>query len=396
MKIGIIRETKTPPDKRVPFSPLQCKKLKEDFNLEVFVQPSPIRCFTDNEYLEEGIQLKEDLSDCDYLFGVKEVKLDALVSNKKYFFFSHTIKEQPYNKTLIKTLLSKEIQMIDYECLKNTKGQRLLGFGRYAGIVGSYNALLAWGLKTKTYTLKPAFLCLDMSEIKTELQKINLNPIKLILTGGGRVAHGAVELLKLAGIKQVSKEEYLNKTFPEAVFCNIDIEDYYFIEGKEFSHEHFYKNSRDYQVKFLPFLNKAEIFISCHYWDNESAVLFTKEDCKQKSFKTKVIADITCDIQGSVPTTLRSTTISDPLYDYNVESEKEIPALSPNGITIMAVDNLPCELPKDASTDFGNALIEKIIPELINGDENGVIDKASICLKGKLNQYYEYLKEYAR
>ncbi|MFT6716987.1 MAG: saccharopine dehydrogenase (NAD+, L-lysine-forming) [Saprospiraceae bacterium] len=397
MKIGIIKEGKTPPDKRVPFSPEQCEILVKDFGLNLVVQPSKVRCFKDEEYSARGIILQEDLSDCDVLFGVKEVRKQDLIPGKKYFFFSHTIKEQPYNKTLLQTLLKKRIQMVDYECLQDTDSQRILGFGRYAGIVGSYNALLAWGQRTKTFELKPANLCEDMAEITSELQKINVGNIKITLSGNGRVAHGAMELLELAGVTKANPEEYINETFDKAVYTQMKCHHYYSLQGEaEFSYPHFYKNSAKYKVNFLPYLNPADIFISCHYWDNESGPLFTIEDCTKTEFKTKVIADITCDIQGSVPTTLRSTTIAHPLFGFDPKTNSEVDPFDENGITIMAVDNLPCELPKDASKDFGTALINDIIPELLNEDKNNIINRASICLDGKLNSYYNYLKAYAR
>lgn len=396
MKIGVIKEGKNPPDKRVPFSPKQCETLVKEFGINLVVQPSPIRCFKDEEYSDAGITLQEDLSDCDVLFGVKEVRKQDLIPGKKYFFFSHTIKEQPYNKDLMKTLLAKKIQMIDYECLQRPEGGRILGFGRYAGIVGSYNALLAWGQRTDTFELKPANLCEDMDEIAVELKKLKLSNIKLVLSGGGRVAKGAVELLKLAGIKEVKPEEYIKESFDEAVFTNVDCHHYYTLnDGKEFSYPHFYKNSKVYDVDFLPYLNPSDIFISCHYWDNESAALFQVEDCLQEGFSPTVIADITCDIKGSVPTTLRSTTIAEPLFGFDPKTNAETGTYSNEGITVMAVDNLPCELPKDASTDFGNALIKNIIPELLNNDENNIINRASICIEGELNSYYQYLKDYA-
>lgn len=395
MKIGIIKETKTPPDKRVPFSPSQCKQL-QDLGLEVVVQPSDIRSYSDEEYLAEGIELKEDLSDCDYLFGVKEVQIPQLMEGKKYFFFSHTIKEQPYNKVLMQALIEKKIQMIDYECLQNTSGQRLLGFGRYAGIVGAYNALAAWGLRSGHYELKPANLCLDIKEVQKELLKIQLSGKKILLTGGGRVANGAIELLDMAGIQRVEKMEYCDSEFHEAVYCVVDCNDYYFKPGAdEFDFEDFYQNSESYEVNFLPYLNASDIFISGHYWDNKSKVLFTADDTRKPEFKTKVIADITCDIKGSVPTTLRPSTIDQPIYGYNKEKEEECDSFNPDGITIMAVDNLPCELPRDASADFGSALLEKIIPEIVSNDQNGIINKASICIDGQLNSPYDYLHSYA-
>ncbi|MFT6747121.1 MAG: saccharopine dehydrogenase (NAD+, L-lysine-forming) [Glaciecola sp.] len=396
MKIGIIKEGKTPPDKRVPFSPEQCEMLVKEMGSNLVVQPSEVRCFKDQEYSDRGVILQEDLSDCDVLFGVKEVRKEDLIPGKKYFFFSHTIKEQPYNKTLLQTLLAKQIQMVDYECLQHSNGQRILGFGRHAGIVGSYNALLAWGQRTKTFDLKPANLCEDMSEIRSELQKIKLSSVKIVLTGNGRVTHGAMELLELAGVTKVQPEEYLKESFDKAVYTQMRCHHYYSLNnGEEFSYPHFYKNSKDYQVNFLPYLNPSDIFISCHYWDNESGVLFNVDDCTKPEFKTKVIADITCDIQGSVPSTLRSTTIADPLFGFDPHTNSEVDSFDENAITIMAVDNLPCELPKDASKDFGEALIKNIIPELLNDDKNNIINRASICLKGDLNSYYEYLRSYA-
>lgn len=396
ISIGIIREGKTPPDKRVPFSPEQAAKLKSEFGLKVYVQPSAVRCFSDQEYLNAGIELKEDLSFCDYLFGVKEVPVDALIPNKNYFFFSHTIKKQPYNKKLMLALMEKKIGMIDYECLRNENGQRLLGFGRFAGIVGSYNALLAWGKRANTFSLKPANECRNMIEIQQELSKIRLNPIKIIVTGGGRVAHGAVELLQLANIKQVSPEEYLNKTFSSAVFCNVDCEHYYELKGQTtFSYPHFFKNSKEYQATFLPYLFQSNVLISGHFWDNVSQALFTVKDCLHPNFKVEVIADITCDIKGSIPTTLRASTIADPLYGVDKNTFQEVDAFAPNALTIMAVDNLPCELPADASKDFGNALLEKIIPEILNGDTHQIIEKATICKNGILGSPYTYLHEFA-
>jgi saccharopine dehydrogenase (NAD+, L-lysine-forming) len=396
MKVGIIKEGKNPPDKRVPFSPEQCRTLVKDFGINLVVQPSAVRCFKDKEYSDQGIVMQEDLSDCDVLFGVKEVRKQDLIPGKKYFFFSHTIKEQPYNKGLLKTLLAKKIQMVDYECLQDSNGGRILGFGRYAGIVGSYNALLAWGQRTKTFELKPANLCEDMNEITSELEKIKLANIKVVLTGNGRVAHGAMELLELAGITKVEPNEYVEQSFEKAVYTQMRCHHYYSLDdGSEFSYPHFYKNSKDYQVNFLPFLNPSDLFISCHYWDNESGVLFKVADCNQPEFNTKVIADITCDIQGSVPSTLRSTTISDPLFGFDPSTNSEVDSFKESAITIMAVDNLPCELPKDASIDFGKALIKNIVPELLNDDKNNIINRASICLNGELNSYYEYLKSYA-
>ena len=396
MTIGIIREGKNPPDKRVPFSPEQAALLHHKYGIKVLVQPSPVRCFTDEEYRSLGLTLQEDLSDCDYLFGVKEVPTEQLIERKKYFFFSHTIKEQPYNKKLMLSLLEKEIQMIDYECLRNEKGQRLLGFGRYAGIVGAYNALLAYGKRTGRFQLKPAHLCTNQDELQLELKQLSLHQEKIVLTGGGRVAKGVIELLTWAGIQQVSPSEFLSPSEGKAVFTNVDCEHYYAHQDQpQFSYPHFFNHSSSYEVNFLPYLKQSDIFISGHFWDNVSLPLFTKEDVVAPDFKTQVIADITCDIEGSVPTTLRATTIADPLYHLDKQTFSESDVISSNTLTVMSVDNLPCELPSDASRDFGAALLKHIIPALIQGDPEQIILNASICEKGKLTAPYHYLINFA-
>ena len=396
MTIGIIREGKTPPDKRVPFTPEQAALLQEKFGVKVWVQPSPIRCFKDQEYENAGVELREDLSECDYLFGVKEVPINQLIPEKKYFFFSHTIKEQPYNKNLMLALLEQKIQMIDYECLRNQKGQRLLGFGRYAGIVGAYNALLAYGQRTGAFQLKAAHLCADQEELKQELKKLDLTQEKIVLTGGGRVAHGSVELLQWAGIKQVEPEAFLTQEFKEPVFVNLDCEHYYYLPGQNsFSYDHFFKNSKQYRVNFVPYLKKSDIFISGHFWDNESAPLFESKVLSEPDFKTQVIADITCDIEGSVPTTLRATTIAEPLFYLDKKTLQEVKQSDSSNLTVMSVDNLPCELPADASRDFGAALIEHVIPAILEGDPQAIITRASICAEGKLTDPYQYLSSFA-
>lgn len=396
MKIGIVREGKTPPDKRVPFSPQQCLDIVKNFNVNLVVQPSPIRSFSDDEYSNLGITLQEDLTDCDVLMGVKEVKINDLIPHKHYFFFSHTIKKQPYNADLLQAFLQKGIQMTDYETLTYKEGGRILGFGRYAGIVGAYNGLLAWGLRNGSYNLKPANLCKDFEELKTELQKVSLGGAKIVLTGGGRVAQGALEIMNEIEIQEAKPQDFIFQEFAAPVFTRLDCKDYYkHREGKEFNTQHFFDNPTEYKSRFKKYTEKADIFISCHYWDHNADVLFKAEDTQNERFNLKVIADITCDIKGSVPTTVRPSTIDNPIYGFNPETLEEGASFSPSNITVMAVDNLPCELPRDASTDFGEALIENIIPVLVKEDPDNIIDRASITKQGNLNSGYEYLSDYA-
>ena len=396
MKLGIIREGKTPPDKRVPFSPAQCAEIINKFDVNLVIQPSPIRAFTDEEYQKEGVTLQEDLSDCDVLMGVKEVNIKDLIDGKHYFFFSHTIKKQPYNANLLKAFLEKKIKITDYETLTHKEGGRILGFGRYAGIVGAYNGLLAWGKRNGSFDLKPANQCKDFEEIKIELKKVVLGDAKIVLTGGGRVAQGAVEVMEEVNIQKVTSSDFIFQEFPTPVYAQLHCNNLYKSKtGKEFDLKDFFTNPTEYKSRFKKFTERADIFISCHYWDNKSEILFTEKDTQNEKFNLKVIADITCDIKGSVPTTIRPSTIDNPIYGYNTESGEEGAPFSPSNITIMAVDNLPCELPRDASIDFGNALIENIIPALTIDDSTNIIDRASITKNGKLNTGYEYLEDYA-
>ena len=211
MKIGIIKERKQPADTRVALTPLQCKNLTRQFQgLQVVVESSDERCFSDHEYQNEGIPIVDDLSDCDVLLGVKEVPVEALIENKTYLFFSHTIKKQPHNREMFHTILKKNITLIDYECLHWPKGGRILGFGNWAGIVGTYNAFLVWGKKTGEYELKPAWKCKDYNELKSELNKIKTKKIGIALTGDGRVAAGCREILSLISAIEMVPESFCN------------------------------------------------------------------------------------------------------------------------------------------------------------------------------------------
>ena len=396
MKIGILREGKTPPDKRVALSPEQCVQVQNQYpDLDLVVQPSPIRRFVDSQYSDLGVVMQEDLADCDVIIGVKEVPEKDLIANKTYFYFSHTIKEQPYNRSLLLKMLSLNIRMIDYETLTNANGKRLIGFGRYAGIVGCYNGFLAQGKRTQSYDLKPANLCDDRKEMESELTKIKLEPIKIVLTGSGRVGNGIIELINLIGIKEVSKEQFLNESFDQAVYVQLNTLDYNIrIDGSASSKSDFYANPHLYKSDFLKYANVAEMFIAGHYYSADSPYLFTREQAKLSSFNIKTVADVSCDIDGPVACTIAPSTISNPIYGYNPLTELIDDITKPDVITVMAVDNLPCELPKDASEDFGAEMIKHILPCLLTEDPTNIIERATICENRKLTKHYEYLSNY--
>ena len=397
MKIGIIREGKNPPDKRSPFTPEQIQSLSEKYSdqFSFYVESSPVRCFSDEEFKQKGISVVEDLSACDVLFGVKEVPVDKLIPDKTYFFFSHIIKRQSYNRGLLQAVLEKNIRLIDYEVLKDQEGNRVVAFGRWAGVVGAYNAFWTYGKKTALFDLKRAHECFDLADMKAELKKVQLPPVKIILTGAGRVGKGAKEILEAMGIKEVSKEDFLHQYFEEAVFVQLRSEDYNRRKTDGgYDREEFYSNPERYESHFLKYAEEGEMLIAAAYWDPEAPRLFKLEDINSDDFALSVIADVTCDIDGSVPTTRRASTILSPVYDIDRETGQEIEAFGKQrSISVMAIDNLPCEIPREASQDFGNQLIKWVIPALLD-EPAPILEKATLARDGDLTLEFMHLRDF--
>jgi hypothetical protein len=396
MKIGIIKEQKTPPDRRVVLTPSTCKQLIINYpNLQIKVEPSPHRVFSDDEYRQQGIPVTADLSDCDVLLGVKEVPVAALIPDKKYFFFSHTIKKQPYNRDLLRAILQKNIQLFDHETLVDERGIRLVAFGYYAGLVGTYNGLRTLGLKLGSFELPKAETLHDANALKAEFQKIKMPPIKILVTGKGRVGNGIKEMLLASGIDEVSAKSFLNKSFPTPVFTQIDVTQYNKrIDSKEATKKDFYKNPHKYQSDFLKFARVADCYIAGHFYGQGAPDFFSMDDIKSDEFKIQVIADISCDIKTPIPTTLRSSTIADPIYGVHRQTGEETDFNNPQAIAVMAVDNLPCELPRDASEGFSRQFSEKIIPAFFDNDQNGILARAQMTQNGQLTPRFQYLSDY--
>lgn len=397
IKLGIIREGKVPPDKRVPFIPVQTEEIEQRFpHVHVICQSSEVRAFKDDEYRALGIEVRPDVSDCDILMGIKEVPIADLIPNKTYLFFSHTIKKQPYNKKLLQEILKRKIRLIDYETLKDRLGNRLVAFGRYAGIVGAYNGLWTYGKRYGDYSLRRAFDCFDVNDLKLELRKVKLPPVKIILTGAGRVGKGAMETLDTAGIRKVGVYDFLTKAFNEPVYVQLGSADYHIRrEGGHFNRDEFHQHPERYDSTFLSFTKVADILMAGAFWNPKAPVLFTREDMCSPEFKIKIIADITCDVGGSIPSTVRASTIPDPLYDYDPLTGQDKPALSNDKhVTVMAVDNLPCELPRSASEEFGRDLIDRILPLLFVKDADGVLKRATLAKGGQLTENFSYLEDY--
>jgi saccharopine dehydrogenase (NAD+, L-lysine forming) len=396
IKLGIIREGKVPPDKRVPLTPKQCKQVEQLFpQVKVVVQTSPVRAFTDKQYTDERVEIVSDLSDCDIIMGVKEVNKSDLIPNKKFLFFSHTIKKQPYNRDLLRAILDKNIQLIDYEVLKNSDNKRIIGFGRYAGIVGAYNGFRTFGLKNRLYDLKPAYACADRVDMENELAKVILPAdTRIVLTGFGRVGNGAREIMKLVPITEVKPAEFLAQQFDHPVFTHLEVNDYFErMDGTPFDKKTFYEAPELFQSAFQAYAKHANMYIACHYWSNKSPFILTNEHLKTS--KLTVVADVSCDIAGPIACTIRPSIIADPIFGYSIATGEEADWMNEGVVAVMAVDNLPCELPLDASEDFGNELIAQVFPALFGEDPTGIIERGSETdLFGKLTPNFAYLQDY--
>ena len=402
--IGILKESR-PDESRAPIAPNQIPLIIEKYpDINIIVQPCENRTFKDNEYSKYGAKISEDLNTCDLLFGVKEVDVNRLIPNKDYVFFSHTYKlnkETLANaqgtpgmdkKELLKCILNKKIKLIDYENIRDSNGTRYLGFGRFAGIVGCYNTLNLFLSQNNFQSLARAYKINDYERIKNNLSEVRFPNFKLLVTGDGRVNNGVQELLKYTNIKQVSDEEFLKTNFEYPVYCNLETKDYVIHKNKKpFDLKHFIEFPKEYDSKTFDYLKECDLFISAHYWDPSSPKIFTKKQIKKFS-KLKIIGDITCDVDGSIPTTIKSTTIEEPNFFLNRETFTETDKYN-SDLAIMAVDNLPSELPKDSSSEFGNGIINEVIPYIL-GKDDGRILNSTITTEGRFLEKYNYLNEY--
>ena len=395
--IGLIREGKIPADSRVALTPAQCKWIRQNHpQIKVIVQTSESRCFTDKEYLLAGVVVKEEMHECDILLGIKEIPVDMLIENKTYLFFSHTKKLQPYNQKLLKKIIEKNITLIDYECLEHEDGARIIGFGFFAGIVGAHNGMMAYGKRTGAYNLERVNGGKNLQHLIHTYFGLKLPNIKIAVTGSGRVAHGVLEIMNLMGINEVEPEDYLVKNYTYPVYVHLKGGNLYtHIITKNYSRTDFHENPANYKCKFLPYTFQTDILMNGIYWEQKIPRLFENIDLKNESFRIKTIADITDDMGGSVPCNLGDSNIANPVYGVDKNTfEKTVPYLQ-NSVDIMAVGNLPNELPKDASRYFGEQLIKHVFTDLFSGKENRLINNATIIKKGKLNKGYEYMEEYA-
>lgn len=395
---ALIKERKNPPDRRAVFSPNNCEEVMENFpDAKLVVEASDIRVFRDDTYRNHGCEVTEDVSHADVMLGVKEVPVEALIPNKKYFFFSHTIKKQPYNRKLLQAILEKRIELYDHETIVDSSNHRLIGFGRYAGLVGAYNAFRMLGQRDGLFELPKAEKLHDLKHMKEALNEITLpKDLRIILSGTGKVTGGAKEILDHLGIKEVQDEAYLNESFDEAVYCLIDVTEYNKrTDGKPMNKYAFYADPSGHESDFMKYAKVSTMFIAGHFYGSGAPYLFTREDAKNPDFKINLVADISCDIDGPVASTIRPSTIERPFYAYHPESEREVPLGTPNAIAVMAVDNLPCELPRDASEGFGRMFAKNVLPAFFNGDADGILERARMTTsEGTLTHRFKYLQDY--
>ena len=395
LKIGLIREGKVPADNRVALTPAQCKWIHKNLEeIEIIAQSSSHRCFSDKEYQMAGVEVKEDMRECDVLMGIKEVPIDDLLPAKTYMFFSHTKKKQPHNQKLLQTILQKKITLIDYECLEHEDGQRIIGFGFFAGVVGAHNGIMAYGNRTGAFQLSRVYKQRSFRELIHTYFGLKLPNIKIAVTGSGRVAHGILEVMNLLGIFEVEPDEYLAKDFSYPVYVQLKGADLYAHKSSgQYSRQHFHEQPEEYKSKFLPYAFSTDVLMNGVYWDVNIPRLFEKEDVQDPRFRIKVIADVTDDEQGSVPINLGDQTIENPVYGVDRKTLAKTAAGLPGSIDVMAVGNLPNELPRDASRFFGEQLIKFVIPDLLSGSP--IVHRATMVNGGELTPPYHYLKEYA-
>ena len=395
MKIGIIKEYKSPPDKRVVFSPEKCVETLQKFpQVEFFIEKSDIRCFSDSEYEKMGLKVVTDLSNCDVLIGVKEVPIEKLIDNKKYFFFSHTIKKQPYNKKLLQQIIKKNIELFDHETIVDNNNNRLIGFGYYAGVIGAYNGLRAYGLKNHTFSIPKAIDLKDRQEFNSILKSLSIPNMKILLTGKGRVGSGTKEVLDFLKIKEVSAQDFINESYNESVYVNIDVLDYNYSDSIENTVSNFYNYPEKFRSTFSKFLSVSDIYFAGHYHNPKAPKLITLDDIKNPDFNVQVIADISCDINGPIASTIRPSTIENPTYGFHKEKLVECDFLDENALAVMAVDNLPCELPRDSSEMFGEMFLKYVIPSFFNNDQDNILKNSKITSEGSLTDRFSYLSDY--
>lgn len=396
LTIGLIREGKIPADSRVALTPAQCKWLQKNFrDIKIIAQHSSIRCYSDKEYLAAGVEVQEDLSGCDVLMGIKEVPAEMLIAGKTYLFFSHTKKLQVYNQLMFQTVIEKKITLIDYECLEHADGTRIIGFGFFAGVVGAHNGMMGYGNRTGLFKLQRVGSVNSFQKLIHTYFGLKVPVMKIAVTGSGRVAHGVLEIMNLLGIHEVEPDEYLERDFTYPVYVHLKGADLYAHKLTDrYNREDFHDHPENYRCKFREFTPETDLLINGVYWDQGVPRLFEREDIQSPAFRITTVADITDDKAGSVPINLGDATIDHPIYGVDKNTFQRTAPYLPNSLDVMAVGNLPNELPRDASRYFGEQLIKFVLDDIRKGGSE-TIRKATMVKDGELTGEFSYMREYA-
>lgn len=394
MKIGIIKEGKAPSDSRVALTPKQCRWVMENKGFHVSVQSSPNRCFSDEEYIKEGILVTDSVADCNLLLGIKEVPVNQLIPDKTYFFFSHTHKLQPYNQNLIRAIIDKKITLVDYECLEHEDGARVIGFGYFAGVVGAHNGMMAYGHRTSAFHLDRVYKQESYQDLIHTYFGLKLPPVKIVVTGSGRVSHGLLEVMSMMEVIEVEPDEFKEQDFNYPAFIHLKGKDLYLNRktGK-YNRQDFRDHPEEYDCLFREYFSATDILLNGIFWNERIPRLFEMEDLQSPDFRIQTIADITDDMHGSVPCNLGDSTIDDPVYGVDKITGKKTAPYLDNSIDIMAVGNLPNELARDASRFFGEQLIKYILDS--PGAPTDMVSRATIVKEGTLTARYKYMEEFA-
>jgi hypothetical protein len=323
------------------------------------------------------------------------VPAEKLIPDKTYLFFSHTKKMQPNNQGMFRSIIDKKITLIDYECLEHEDGQRMLGFGFFAGVVGAHNGIMAYGRRSGEFHLQRVYVQHSFRQLIHTYFGLKLPKIKVAITGSGRVAHGLLEVMNLMGLIEVDPDEYLERKFDYPVFTQLKGADLYaHKETGSYNRINFHEHPNQYKCLFKPYASVTDILMNGIYWERAMPRLFEWEDMAEKDFAIQTIADITDDKDGSIPCNLGDNPMEDPVYGVDKISRQKTAPYIHGSVDIMAVGNLPNELPRDASRYFGEQIIKHVLEDLIRGNSK-VIQKATMVERGKLTKSYEYLAAYS-
>lgn len=421
--IGIRREDKHIWEKRIALSPEDCAKLIKR-GVNIILQPSSIRCFSDKEYIRVGAQIKEDLQECDFLLGVKEMPKEFIQPNRAHLFFSHTIKGQPYNMPLLKEILDKNATLLDYERIVDENNRRLIAFGRFAGLAGVIDTLSLLGKRWQSKKIVNPLVNILFSmqykafgearqavlQIENSLKSLD-RPLKIALIGNGNVSHGVQEILRLLPLAKVSPEELKKEDCPNLAYAIFEEKDFVVPKNPEqpFELQDYYNNPQKYSACFEQYLPYLDVVINTIYWDARYPRLVTNEALqslfsKNPSPRLEVIGDISCDIEGAMQCTVKCTTPGSPSFVFDPMTKAITDGWEGKGVAVLAVDTLPCEFPLDASIYFSEKLIPLLL-EIIQADLSGTLEESKLpsCIipsvivwKGKLTPQYQYLQEKIR